>query len=208
MMPTSSVTALVIAAALASAACDAAPPTASFARANPRPLDPALVAQGKEIFRHNTFGNEVFWTDTARMHEVISGAVSPAVALSVGLQVDAEALPQSLKDAIGAGHVNLNDPATTVALLKLDAVLGLHGTVRTVNGRDTLVAVGITCALCHSRWTTRSPRASGGAWTGGRRATSTSAQSWRYLRPFPPRSRRSCAAGVPDDTTLASTAMD
>lgn len=143
---------LVIATALASAACNDTPaPTASFARANPRPLNPALVAQGKEIFRHSTFGNEVFWTDTARLHEVIASVVSPAVALSVGLQVDAEALPQSLKDAIAAGDVDLNDPATTVALLKLNAVLGVHGTVETVSGRDTLVAVGITCALCHSR---------------------------------------------------------
>lgn len=141
-------------AALLSAACRDADPTAStasFARAHARPLDPALVAQGREIFRHNTFGNEVFWTDTARMHEVISAAVSPAVALSVGLQVDVEALPQRVKDAITAGQVDLNSPATTVALLKLNAVVGLHGTVATVNGKDTLVAVGITCALCHSR---------------------------------------------------------
>jgi len=72
---------------------------ASFERANPRPLDPALVRQGREIFRHSTFGDEAFWTDIARMHEVITSVVSPAVALSVGLQVDAEALPQSLKNA-------------------------------------------------------------------------------------------------------------
>jgi len=116
-----------------------------------RPLDPALVAQGKDIFRFDTFGNEVFWTDTARLHEVITGGVSPAIALSVGLKVDADALPQSLKDAIAAGQVNLDDPATTVALLKLDAVLGLKGTVEQVNGKDTLVRVGVTCAMCHSR---------------------------------------------------------
>ena len=116
-----------------------------------RRLDPALVERGQQIFRHSTFGNEVYWTDTARMHEVIASAVSPAVALSVGLQVDAEALPQAVKDAIAAGQVDLNDPATTIALLKLNAVVGLHGTVRTIGGRDTLVAVGITCALCHSR---------------------------------------------------------
>ena len=122
-----------------------------FEHLSGRPLDPDLVEQGREIFRHSTFGNEVFWTDTARMHEVIESAVSPAVALSVGLQVDADALPQSVKDAIAAGQVDLNDPATTVALLKLNAVVGLHGTVQTVGGRDTLVAVGITCALCHSR---------------------------------------------------------
>jgi len=116
-----------------------------------RPLDPALVAQGRDIFRFDTFGNEVFWTDTARMHEVITAGVSPALALSVGLRVDADALPQSLKDAIAAGQVNLDDPATTVALLKLDAVVGLKGTVEQVNGKDTLVRVGVTCAMCHSR---------------------------------------------------------
>jgi len=116
-----------------------------------RPLDPHLVEQGRAIFRDSTFGNEVFWTDTARMHEVITSAVSPAVALGVGLQVDIDALPQAVKDALAAGQVDLNAPATTVTLLKLNAVLGLHGTVQTVNGRDTLVRVGITCALCHSR---------------------------------------------------------
>lgn len=126
------------------------PPTDAD-RAQLRPLDPQLVTEGKDIFRHSTFGNEVYWTDTARMHEVIAGAVSPAVALAVGLQVDADALPQAVKDAIVAGQVDLDDPATTVALLKLNAVVGVRGTVETVGGRDTLVAVGITCALCHSR---------------------------------------------------------
>ena len=116
-----------------------------------RPLDSALVQQGRNIFRHETFGNEVFWTDTARMHEVISSAVSPAVALAVGLHVDIDALPQAVQDAIAAGDVDLNDPATTIALLKLNAVLGLRGTVETIGGRDTLTRVGITCALCHSR---------------------------------------------------------
>lgn len=115
------------------------------------PLDPALVAQGKEIFRYDNFGNDVFWTDTARMHEVITTSVSPALALAVGLKVDADALPQEIKDAIAAGQVDLNDPATTVALLKLNAVLGLKGTVENVNGKDSLVRLGVTCAMCHSR---------------------------------------------------------
>ncbi|HET7322183.1 MAG TPA: c-type cytochrome [Longimicrobiaceae bacterium] len=114
------------------------------------PLDPELVAQGKDVFRFDTFGDDVFWTDTARLHEVIESAVSPALALQVGLKVDADALPQSVKDAIAAGQVDLQDPATTLALLKLNAVLGVQGTVETVNGRDTLTRVGITCALCHS----------------------------------------------------------
>jgi hypothetical protein len=109
-----------------------------------------LVAQGKQIFRHDTFGDEAQWTDALRMHEVIEQAVSPATALSVGLKVDAEALPPELVAAIQAGQVDLNDPKTTVALLKLDAVIGVKGTVETVDGVDRLRRVGITCALCHS----------------------------------------------------------
>lgn len=113
-------------------------------------LDPAVVAEGKEIFRHDTFGDEQYWTDTLRMHEVVQSAVTPAVALSVGLKVDADALPAEVKSAIAAGQVDLNSTATTLALLKLNAVVGLTGDVQTVAGRDTLVRLGITCALCHS----------------------------------------------------------
>src|SRR5688572_4278055 len=130
-------------------ACDDDDPTDAFDF--DRPLDPTLIAQGKEIFRHDAFGDEVYWSDTLRMHEVIPTGVSPATALSVGLKVDVEALPQAVRDAIANGQVNLNDPAVTVTLLKLNAVLGLKGTVETVGGRDRLTRVGITCALCHSR---------------------------------------------------------
>ena len=110
----------------------------------------ALVAQGKQIFRFDTFGDEAHWTDTLRMHEVISDAISPAAALAVGLKVDAEALPASVVKGIQDGSVDLTSPATTVALLKLDAVVGLKGTVISVNGKDSLARVGVTCALCHS----------------------------------------------------------
>lgn len=113
-------------------------------------LDPALVAEGREIFRHDTFGDEKYWTDTLRMHEVIQAAVSPRAALGVGLRVDVAALPAAVRTALAAGQVNLDDPAVTVTLLKLGAVLGLKGTVTSVGGRDSLVRVGITCALCHS----------------------------------------------------------
>ena len=112
--------------------------------------DPVLVAQGKEIFRTDTFGDETFWTDTLLMHQVISSAVDPTTALAVGLKVDAEALPPAVVQGIQDGSISLTDPATTVALLKLNAVVGLKGTVETVNGIDTLTRVGITCALCHS----------------------------------------------------------
>lgn len=112
--------------------------------------DQALVAQGRTIFRSDTFGDETQWTDTLRMHEVISSAVSPATALSVGLKVDSEALPASLVQAIQNNNVDLNSPATTIALLKLNAVVGLKATVENINGTDTLTRVGVTCALCHS----------------------------------------------------------
>jgi mono/diheme cytochrome c family protein len=110
----------------------------------------ALQASGRQIFRHDTFGDEIFWTDKLRMHEVIEQAVSPKVALGVGLKVDADVLPQSIKDGIANGTVNLDSPATTVALIKLDAVVGVKGQVDNVNGVDRLTRVGVTCALCHS----------------------------------------------------------
>jgi mono/diheme cytochrome c family protein len=110
----------------------------------------AQVLEGREIFRHETFGDEIFWTDQLRMNEVIEQAVSPRTALSVGLKVDADALPQPVKDGIANGTVDLDSPATTVALLKLDAVIGLRGQVTNVGGVDRLTRVGVTCALCHS----------------------------------------------------------
>ncbi len=110
----------------------------------------ALVEQGKQTFRFDTFGDETQWTDTLRLHEVIRTAVDPTTALSVGLKVDSEALPAAVVTGIQNGSVDLKSPATTVALLKLNAVVGLKGTVETVNGVDVLTRVGVTCALCHS----------------------------------------------------------
>jgi mono/diheme cytochrome c family protein len=109
-----------------------------------------LVAQGRHIFRFETFGDEAKWTDVLRLHEVIAAAVDPTTALSVGLKVDADALPQSLKDGIVAGTVDLKSPATTLVLLELDAVVGLKGRVDDENGVRKLKRVGTTCALCHS----------------------------------------------------------
>ena len=111
---------------------------------------PALIAEGKQIFRFESFGNAVFWTDTLRLHEVIQKSVTPRLALQLGLQVDVDALPAAVQTALANGAVNLDDPATTVTLLKLGAVVGLAGHVETIDGRDTLTRIGITCALCHS----------------------------------------------------------
>jgi mono/diheme cytochrome c family protein len=101
---------------------------------------------GRRIFRHDTFGDEQLWTDVLRMHEVIA-TIPPATALAVGLKVDAEALPRRLITALRAGRVDLANPAVTVDLLRLNAVVGVRGTVR---GTGRLTSVGITCALCHS----------------------------------------------------------
>jgi mono/diheme cytochrome c family protein len=107
------------------------------------------VARGREIFRFDTFGDETKWTDTLRLHEAIA-TVDPTTALGVGLKVDAEALPSTVVSGIQDGSISLTDPATTLALLKLGAVVGVKGTVESVGGKDTLTRVGITCALCHS----------------------------------------------------------
>ena len=132
-------------AALAVASCGGTTHNDDAASANA-----ALVAQGKDIFRSDTFGDEAFWTDTLHMNDVIAAAVTPTVALSVGLKVDSEALPPAVVAAIQQGQVDLNSTATTITLLKLNAVVGVKGTVETINGVDTLTRVGITCALCHS----------------------------------------------------------
>ena len=113
------------------------------------------MEQGKEIFRFDTFGDEAFWTDKLKLHQAIEGAklggvgpgVSPKTALSVGLKVDMDALPADLVAKAKRGEVNLDDPATTLALIKLDAVLGVKGTF---NGDGSLKTVGLSCAVCHS----------------------------------------------------------
>src|SRR5262245_44210880 len=124
-------------------------------------LDPvetnALITlkNGRDIFRFDTFGDQAFWGDTLKLHQAIAGAdhggigpgVSPSTALTVGLKVDVEALPQSLKQKLAAGRVDLNDPANTLPLLKLNAVVGVTGFF---DPQQRLNALGIQCALCHS----------------------------------------------------------
>lgn len=104
------------------------------------------IDAGRQIFRYDTFGDEQLWTGVLRMHEVIA-SVSPATALAVGLKVDVEALPPAVIAALQAGQVDLTDPAVTVELLRLDAVVGVQGKV---DDDGQLASVGITCALCHS----------------------------------------------------------
>ena len=112
----------------------------------PTEPSPQVVAEGRAIFRFDTFGDETFWTDTLRLHEVVQG-VPPTTALAVGLKVDADTLPAAVLQAIQAGQVDLDDPATTVVLLKLGAVVGIRATV---DANDRITRLGTTCALCHS----------------------------------------------------------
>lgn len=104
------------------------------------------VADGQRIFRFDTFGDEQLWTKVLQMHRAIA-TVSPSTALGVGLKVDVEALPQAVIDALSRNEVNLNDPAVTVQLLSLNAVVGVIGKV---DDQGQLTSIGITCALCHS----------------------------------------------------------
>jgi len=114
-----------------------------------------LVAQGRNVFRNDTFGDQAVWGGVLGLHKAIEGAklggvgpgVSPKTALALGLKVDATKIPAKVAAAIKAGKVNLGDPAVTVTLLKLNAVVGVKGYF-TKNG--TLSSLGITCALCHS----------------------------------------------------------
>jgi hypothetical protein len=114
-----------------------------------------LVEEGRQIFRFDTFGDESFWGDALQLHQAIKGAklggvgpgLSPKAALGLGLKVDVDLLPPALANQLGTGKVNLDDPATTAALLKLKAVVGLTGFF---DNAGNLQSIGIQCALCHS----------------------------------------------------------
>ena len=114
-----------------------------------------LLEAGRRAFRFDTFGDEAFWGETIKLHDAIQGerfggvgdGVSPRTALAVGLKVDVEALPPELIRNLKQGRVDLDDPATTLALLKLNAVIGVTGFFQS-NG--TLRSLGIQCALCHT----------------------------------------------------------
>ena len=114
-----------------------------------------MLEEGRQTFRYDTFGDEVFWGDTLQLHQAIAGeanggvgpGVSPALALAVGLKVDMDALPPELVEQVQAGQVDLEDPATTLALLQLNAVVGVTGFF---DDSGTLTSMGIQCSLCHS----------------------------------------------------------
>jgi len=114
-----------------------------------------MLQEGQQTFRFDTFGSEAFWGDALQLHKAIAGeknggvggGVSPKTALSVGLKVDSDALPDSLKQQLKEGKVDLDDPATTLALLKLNSVVGVTGIF---DKKGTLQSMGLQCAFCHS----------------------------------------------------------
>ena len=114
-----------------------------------------MIDEGRRVFRYETFGDEAYWGDTLKLHRAIAGAklggvgpgVSPKTALSVGLKVDVDAVPSAVAAALKAGKVNLDDPASTMVLLKANAVVGVTGHF---DGTGTLTTMGVQCAFCHS----------------------------------------------------------
>ena len=112
--------------------------------AHTRPTQAA--EDGQSIFRFDTFGDEQLWTDTLLMHQALQN-VTPRTALGVGLKIDVEALPAEVKSALQNGQVNLDDPAVTALLLRLNAVVGVKAAV---TDAGQITRAGITCALCHS----------------------------------------------------------
>lgn len=125
-------------------------------------LDPAvadnarrMLDEGRRVFRYETFGDEAYWGDTLKLHRAIAGAklggvgpgVSPKTALSVGLKIDVDAVPAPVAAALKAGQVDLDDPASTMVLLKANAVVGVTGHF---DRSGTLTGLGVQCAFCHS----------------------------------------------------------
>ena len=114
-----------------------------------------MMKEGEQTFRFDTFGSEAFWGDALQLHKAIAGeknggvggGVSPKTALSVGLKIDSDALPDSLKQQLKDGKVDLNDPAITLALLKLNSVVGVTGIF---DNKGSLQSMGLQCAFCHS----------------------------------------------------------
>jgi hypothetical protein len=117
---------------------------------------PAVTAaptalEGQNIFRFDTFGDEVFWTDSLRMHEVVEGAglggvgagVSPATALAAGLKVDLDALPPALVADLKNGRVDLTSPATNLATYTGEGTISYwnaYVAVTQMHGQGTFVS--------------------------------------------------------------------
>jgi hypothetical protein len=114
-----------------------------------------MMEEGRKIFRHETFGSEAFWGDKLRLHTTIVGekkggtgpGLTPRQALQLGLKVDVGAVPKLLVEVLQEGAVSLDNPETTLELLRANAVVGVKGVF---DDDENITGIGITCALCHS----------------------------------------------------------
>lgn len=114
-----------------------------------------MLNDGRETFRYDSFGSEDFWGGGLKLHEAILGekqggvgpGLSPRQALQAGLKVDAGKLPKILVEAIKGGAVSLDNPETTLELLRAGSVVGVKGVF---DDQKRMTSIGITCALCHS----------------------------------------------------------
>ncbi len=113
-----------------------------------------MLEEGRETFRYDSFGSEDFWGQSLRLHEAILGVkqggagagLTPRQALQAGLKVDVGKVPRLLVEVLREGAVSLDNPETTLELLRADAVVGVKG----IFDGKRMTSVGITCALCHS----------------------------------------------------------
>ncbi|HJQ19301.1 MAG TPA: c-type cytochrome [Gemmatimonadaceae bacterium] len=101
-----------------------------------------MERQGREIFRYDTFGDEKFWTDTAKLNELVQHKIQPLEALGLGLKVDMDRL-NLLKFLV---H-NPFSTGGTKELLRENAVVGVRAQF---DAKGNVARIGITCALCHS----------------------------------------------------------
>ncbi|MGE5239004.1 MAG: hypothetical protein ACM3ON_09395 [Chloroflexota bacterium] len=111
------------------------------------------VVSGFDAFMNETFGNADFFTFIGL--PTVLNNLSPEKAVELGVQIDIDKVPAEISAFLNDPNISaadklatLRDPATTRALVKADAVVGVKGF--TANANDTtLVVAGITCALCH-----------------------------------------------------------
>jgi hypothetical protein len=135
-------------------------PTSGQKKTNPDEGDvddhaSAMLEQGRETFRYDTFGSESFWGAQLGLHKAIAGearggvgpGLTPRQALNVGLKVDSGKLPGIVLEAVKGGSLNLDDPEMTLELLRADSVVGVKGFF---DDDKKLVSLGIRCAFCHS----------------------------------------------------------
>ncbi len=116
----------------------------------------ASLKEGRNVFRHETYGDEYFWGDTLQLHLAIAGerhggvgpGLTPRKALELGLKVDVDHLNKIVVNAIRGGSASLDEVQTTLELLKADAVVGVKAFYD--GGGMRPARIGITCALCHS----------------------------------------------------------